>query len=321
MIKKIVKQIKKANKIVLFHHVNPDGDTLSSSYGLMRALQLRFPNKEIKWFADKERIRSQFSYIVENFNDTIDKVDESWTAIIGDNAVEDRIYGSEEFLKAGFKICFDHHTNIINFKHDLYWREPTLGASSVQAYYIAKALKVNFDSKTAISMLFGILTDTFNFVYSLNDTRPMEAATELMKFIERDELDNMYKQLRKRTQDDIAFQAFALSNYKVDDKVAFLKIKDSDLKKLKINVDQAARVNLIGNIEGIEIWMFMIEDKENKQIKISLRSLGAPVNEIANKFNGGGHIRASGIKITNDWKVADEVIKESKKQLKSYLQK
>lgn len=318
-IKKIVKLIKKSNKIALFHHVGPDGDTLSSSYGLMKALQLKFPNKEIKWLADKESIEKRFSFIVNDFNDTIESIDSSWTVIIGDNAVKERIYGEEEFMKGGIKICFDHHQNQINFEHDVYWQQSDLGASSVQAYEVAKALKVPFDSKTALAMIFGILTDTYNFTYSLNDTRPVRAAADLMEFIDKNEMDEMYKEYRKRTQKDIAFQAFALSNYKVQSGIAFLKITAADQKKLKMDAAQVSRVNTIGNIEGVDAWMFFVEDKENEMIRCSLRSIGFPVNLLANKFGGGGHIRASGIKLgLKDWATVDKIISTAKKDLKAY---
>ena len=317
--KQIVKILKKSNKIALFHHVGPDGDTLSSSYGLMRALKIKWPNKEIKWVAHKEKISPTFDFIVEDFNDAVKTIDASWTAVIGDNAVASRIFGEEEFMKAGTKIVFDHHQNNINFDHDLYWSEPTLGASSVQAVEIVKALNIMLDSKTAIALIFGILTDTFNFTYSLNDTWPVKAATWLMEFINKDDMDQMYKSYRKRTKKDVAFMAYALSNYKIDSGIAYLKITHKDQQKLKMTTSEVSRVNTIGNIEGIHAWMFFIEDKEEGFIRTSLRSVGFPVNKVAMKFDGGGHIRASGIKLPIDWKEVDKVIHESKKQLKFYL--
>ncbi len=317
--KNIAKIIKKSDRIVLFHHLKPDGDSLSSSYGLMKAIQAKYPKKEVKWVADIEFIKNNFNFLINDFSDVIEKVDHTYTAIVGDNAVKERIFGFEEYEKAGIKICFDHHRNKIDFDHDYYWQDCTLGASSVQAYNIASALKVPFNDHIAISMIFGILTDTYNFTYSLNDTRPVKAAMDLMKHIDKDTMDNMYKEYRKRTQSDITFQAFALSNYKVDSGIAYLKITSASQKKLNLTSDQVSRVNTIGNIEGIHAWMFLIEDKENDMIRVSMRSLGLPVNEICKVFGGGGHIRASGIKLARDWKVANKVIKEAKKQLSEFL--
>ncbi len=60
MLKKITKLIQQNDKIALFHHINPDGDTLSSSYGLALALKEAFPKKEIKVVANEKELFSFF---------------------------------------------------------------------------------------------------------------------------------------------------------------------------------------------------------------------------------------------------------------------
>ena len=45
------------------------------------------------------------------------------------------------------------------------------------------------------------------------------------------------------------------------------------------------------------VWTFVVEDKRNDQIKVSIRSRGPVINAIANKYNGGGHKLASGCRI------------------------
>ena len=316
--KEIAKLIKKHNKIILFHHKKPDGDSISCSYGLMKAIQKKYPNKEVKWHADKEYIKEYQSNIVKDFKDNVNDINDEWLAIIGDAAINERIYGLELFEKAGTKISFDHHQNDPNMKFDYYWQEKTLGASSVQAYHIAKALKFKFNEEIAISLLIGILTDTFNFMYSLADRRPIDAAKDLLQYISNDRIDSFYQYIKRRKQEDVKFHSFVLSNYKSEKNVAFLYMKDSDLKKMKLNINDVSKVNLLANIENIYVWMFIIEDKENKCIKISLRSLGVDVNKIANKFDGGGHVRASGIKLDLDWTLPPKVIKEAQKEIAKY---
>ena len=51
------------------------------------------------------------------------------------------------------------------------------------------------------------------------------------------------------------------------------------------------------------VWAFVVNDKRNDQIKISIRSRGPVINTIANKYNGGGHKLASGCRL----KTEDEV--------------
>ncbi len=322
-IKLIAKKIKESKKIVLFHHIMADGDSISCSYGLLKSLKSKFPKKIIKWVAEIDFLKERFKFLNIDFKDVISgkEIDKTWTGIIGDNAILERIYGSEFFQKTGYKICFDHHKNKINFKANIFYQDSTLGASSIQAYYIAKELNVKYNSKNAILALFGILTDTGFFKYSLNDYRPLEIASQLLKKIENNELDELYKSMNKKTQKDLNIQKFTLNNYKLKNGVAYLKWKHKDQQKLNIKPEDCAKVNLISNIENSGAWIFFIEYKEKNFIRIEFRSSGLPVNEIAKKFGGGGHQRASGAKINIDWNLTNKIIEETQKQLKIYNKK
>ena len=46
-IARVFDEVEKADSIVLFGHVNPDGDCLGSVYGMKRALKELFPQKKV----------------------------------------------------------------------------------------------------------------------------------------------------------------------------------------------------------------------------------------------------------------------------------
>jgi phosphoesterase RecJ-like protein len=127
--------------------------------------------------------------------------------------------------------------------------------------------------------------------------------------------------MNKKTQKDLNIQKFTLNNYKLKNGVAYLKWKHKDQQKLNIKPEDCAKVNLISNIENSGAWIFFIEYKEKNFIRIEFRSSGLPVNEIAKKFGGGGHQRASGAKINIDWNLTNKIIEETQKQLKIYNKK
>ena len=98
----IAKAIEKADKIVLFHHIRPDGDSISCSYGMLKNLQNKFPKKTIKWVADQEYIEDNLKFLNIDFSKDLassEEIDSSWMGIIGDNAVLERTYGFEIFSK------------------------------------------------------------------------------------------------------------------------------------------------------------------------------------------------------------------------------
>lgn len=315
---KIAKRLKKANKIVFFHHIRPDGDAVSSSYALMKAMQEKFPEKIVKWVPDKEYLSERFSYLNLDFDSAIENIDKSWLAVIGDNAVLDRIYKHELFQKAGKFICFDHHPNKLDFHSDIYWQQADYGASAMQSYQIAKALKIKFNSQLALLFVFGILTDTNNFQYSLADHRPLVHAAELFKYINNDELSHVYKSMKTKHPKDILIQSWVLNNFKHEKDITYCVITKDVQKKLKLLPHECARVNLISNINNSEAWLFFIEDEDNNHIKIEFRSHKVSVNEIAMKYGGGGHQKAAGATIPIDWKIVKKVIVDVQKLIKEH---
>ena len=62
-------------------------------------------------------------------------------------------------------------------------------------------------------------------------------------------------------------------------------------------------------VKGVEIGVSICEEKAN-EFKVSLRSRGRDVNEIAGVFGGGGHIYAAGCRISGKKEdVIDKILK------------
>ena len=321
IIQNIANAIKQSDKIVLFHHVRADGDTVSCSYGLLKALQSKFPEKTIKWVADQKYLSTNFWYLNIDFNDAIDgsEVDESWTSIMGDSAVKARINGWDVYKKAGVKICFDHHNSQIDFEADFYWREPNYVASALQAVQILDALEINRNSRIACLSLVGILTDSNFFHYSLNQHLPLQIAAQLMKDIKKQDLENMYTEMSQRTPTEIKTTAYALQNYVAKDEVAYIHWTDDLINEYNTSADQVADPGVIANIKDIGIWISFTDYKDGNFTRLELRSNGCPVDKIATKFGGGGHTQAAGASLTyQSQAMIDKVVQEAIKQYQAY---
>lgn len=311
--KEIKELIEKHNKIAIFHHTLPDGDSMSSSYALLRAIQQTYPDKEVVWLADKEYIKKRFWYLDFNdFKDTVDTLDDSYLTIVGDVSGKDRIYKYEEFAKGKEKIVFDHHKNGPTAEYDLYWHEPTWPASAIQSYFIAKEFVKDWNEELSLLFYFGIMTDTGRFSYSLANPLPLEISAELLKNVSNERISDLYISMDQKTEKSLKFHGWVLNNFKIEDGVAYVKVTTEDQEKLGVTPDDCARPNLIGNIKDVKVWILFIDYPES--VRVEFRSTGTPVNEIATQFNGGGHLRAAGCRIENMSR-ADEVIKATKEAL------
>lgn len=300
-IKQIIQHIIKAPKIALFHHINPDGDSLSSSYGLLLAIKKKFPKKLVVMVGDKEAIKNSFGFLNINYDFFQEKIDNSFLAIIGDTSVSHRIEKYQEFQKAQFKICFDHHQSDTNVKYDIFWKDATYPASAMQAFEIVEHLKVALDQQISLFLAVGILTDTNNFTFSLSNFLAPLYYSKLLKNISHETINHFFNNLRNRTIQDVKLQQEILNNIKFYGKVAYVVFNKNKVNKFP-QIEQKNMVNLIGNIENFSIWVMFIynENSANNQPlwDIHFRSNGPHVSQVAIELGGGGHYRAAGAKIS-----------------------
>ena len=121
---------------------------------------------------------------------------------------------------------------------------------------------------------------------------------------------------------EIKFQSFLTNNMIVTENgLAYMKITDEMLKEY--NVDTATSGNLITNfnyIDEVIVWVTFTEDIQNENIRVSIRSRGPIINEVASHFGGGGHIYASGAKLKSFDEI-DSFIKELDKVCEDYNNK
>lgn len=104
----------------------------------------------------------------------------------------------------------------------------------------------------------------------------------------------------KRSQTDLKFLGYIYENYKVTNNgVAYLKIPFEVSKSFNIQpMDTARRINTLADTEGIVNFLFFAEN-EDGHISSEFRSNNTPVNDIAFKFGGGGHMLAAGASLEN----------------------
>jgi phosphoesterase RecJ-like protein len=67
------------------------------------------------------------------------------------------------------------------------------------------------------------------------------------------------------------------------------------------------------------VWATITEDVKNNQFRVSIRSRGPEINEIAEKHHGGGHKYASGVK-AKTLEEAMDIMKDLDQELALYTQ-
>ena len=105
--------------------------------------------------------------------------------------------------------------------------------------------------------------------------------------------------------DDIKIINFIYSKYQLSPKgVAYYSVSKEDLHELGIEREKVkAFVNLFAGYEEIKAWVQFSEDEtatDEYKWRVSIRSRGIKINQVAAAHNGGGHDNAAGAKTVNE---------------------
>lgn len=302
--KKIYKEIKKYNEIVITRHIGADPDALGSQFALKEIIQNKFPNKKVYAIGNPS---NRFKFM-----GSLDKLEEieknNALLIVLDTPDIKRIDGINinEYPNI---IKIDHHPIVDKFaKIELIDDTASSTCQLILEFIFQNNLKLT--DSIAEKIYAGIVSDTGRFMHSYTSQRTFELVTKLLKKTNLN-FTPLYGQLYKRPLPEIRFQGYIYQNMEITDNgVAYIKITEDLLKEYE--VDSASAGNIISElnfIDGILIWIFLTEDKKSNLIRANIRSRGPVINEIASVYGGGGHKLASGARLTS-WSQADNLIKD-----------
>lgn len=302
----IITLAKEAKHVVITSHKSPDGDSIGSSLGLYRFLKTIGVNAQIchpdpcpnflEWAKHSDVITDFDNHPEEitsalNNADLIFSLDYNGAGRLGDEM------GEVLSNASGKKVMIDHHLNPEDI-FDVSVSHPEVGSTSQLIFELIEA-SGNLDKITAemVEPLYlGIMTDTGSFRFDSVDARTHEIIAKMLA------TGLNHTAVHENTFDGNRVDKLKLRGYAIAEKLelipefktAVVSLTDAEMQRFNfIKGDTEGLVNIALSVEGVEMAAFFAE-KDGK-IKISFRSKGPAVNEIASDhFQGGGHKFAAG---------------------------
>ena len=312
--KQIYKKIKKADTIIIARHVGPDPDALGSSLGLKQIINDNFPDKKVYAIgspASKFKYIGQLDKLPENLNNPL--------LIVTDTPDHKRVDGLDP-RKISNSIKIDHHP-YVETMCQIEWIDDTASSASQMILELAFKTGMKITTTAAEKLYIGLIADTNRFMFSYTNSKTFAIASKLLQTTNID-ITKIYNELYLRPYKEIKFQGYMAQNYQItDNKVGYLIIHDETLKKY--NVDAATPGNMINSFNHINemlVWVTATEDKELGSFRISIRSRGPIINEVAAHHGGGGHIYASGTRLKTEAEI-QSLIQELDETSKKYIEK
>ena len=313
MFKRIYKEIKKYNKIVIARHIGVDPDAMASQIGLRDAIKLTFPEKEVLAVGTGS---AKFKYI-----GNLDKFESGKDAllIVVDTPDLRRvdIPSVDDFA---MKIKIDHHPFIEKFC-DIEYIDDTASSAAEILMRMLMETKLECNREIAKTLFIGLVSDSNRFLFNSCTPETFNLVSyylDTYKF----NMNETYQQMYLRPLKEVVFEGYIASHLeKTKNGVLYIKITDDIINEY--GVDSAAAGNMVNNFNFIEeglVWMTITEDVKNEYIRVSMRSRGPVINHIAEKYNGGGHKFASGAKVKS-FDEAMKIVKDLDKVVKEYKDK
>ncbi|MFA6430956.1 MAG: bifunctional oligoribonuclease/PAP phosphatase NrnA [Candidatus Margulisiibacteriota bacterium] len=312
---KIKELLKTAKTILVASHVDPDGDSIGSMLAIGLFMEKQGKNATL-FSADGVpkvyRFLSGSEKVVKNIPtgkifDIAFVIDSSDISRIGSN-VELR-----DIAKTIVNI--DHHPDNTNFG-DINCVKPTSSTAEIIFGCIKEFMPV-IDKGIAENLYTAIITDTGNFRYENTSKTTMLIAAELLETgISTHEITSRIYDVKSIPSVKICAMSLLNLKFAAENKIAWTIVDKKMLTDAGARIeDTIGIVDIIRSIDGVEVAILFRE--ENGRVKVNLRSKNkANVSEIAKRFGGGGHHKASGIAMDDSISQAEKlVINEAIKQL------
>lgn len=288
----IIQSIRAAQKILIFTHMNMDGDAAGSSCALCRSLRLMgkdcFVLLEDKCpdylqFLDGGCFVTEAPWMPE-LSIAVDCGD--------DSRIEKR---KEIFHAAPWTICIDHHMKTGPFAQ-MEAIDPTEPAAGSLVFDLLQTMDAPIDRQVAEGLYVAIATDTGSFRHGNTTPQAHRDAAKLYAYgIDAAALCNAVWGSYPLAQLKLEALAVDRAILFADGKAAISWCTLEDLERLGAMSEHTEMcIDRLRSIAGVEAAAFL-KEKEDGSYKVSLRSKSyANMNAVARAFDGGGHLRASG---------------------------
>ena len=313
---KILEKIKEFNTIIIHGHGRPDGDCIGSQYGLYHILKASFPNKNIYVTGEV----SEYVSFVGRPTLVDDNLFKDALSICVDCSRKDRL-SDGRIDNAKYTIKIDHHPAEDQYAmYNYVDTDAPACAQIIMEFYLKFKNELKITKEAATALYVGISTDTGRFKFDSVTAKTFNIAAELLNCgVDIAYVDN---HLSVESLESLKLKGWCLSNFKMTENgFAYIIMNRATIEEFGVSdEDAAAQVSTISTIDTAPVWAIFVEYPGN-EIRIRLRSRGPVINELAGKYEGGGHPKAAGAKLPK-WedlekfvKDADDLVKEYKKSL------
>ena len=290
------KALRRAKKVTIVSHVNPDGDTLGCLLAL--GLALMQEDKKVTLLCH-DAVPTRFQYLPGS--ELVNPVSrEKPDVAVAVDCGSPKQLGSvgPAFFKAPCTIQIDHHDFGDAFGK-IQVLDPEASAVGEIVYELLRALKTEITPAIATCLLTSIIIDTGAFRFSNIRAKTFDICGRLVKKgVDVQRLLEEAYWVKSRSMALLSGHAVSKAQFSKDGAVAWTTVSRQDMFSYGAGLSDADSVtDDLRAIEGVKVAaLFRETDKGN--LRVSLRSKkGINVALVAKQFGGGGHHSSAGCSV------------------------
>ena len=299
MLSQVVELIENKQKFGITTHIKPDGDGVGSSLGLCWLLRSLGKSAEVV-------VRGEVPLAYRSLPGAdeirdIQKIDTDYDAVFViecSDVQRPGIIGLDE----QFTVNIDHHATSEHFG-TVNWIDSTASAVGEMIYNLVKAIGGRVTREIAECVYMALVTDTGSFHFSNTTDRTLKVASELIKAgakpaVISEAVYNNYPWSRIELMRQVLGTVRRDETGRVASMRQTLKMRE---QAGAVDGDNNGFVNIPLAAREILACVYMREVGENVY-RVSLRSKGdINVAKVAERWDGGGHRNAAGLRIEGEW--------------------
>lgn len=289
----ILEKIREYRRIMLFRHIRCDGDCVGATKGLKEILKSTWPEKEV--FLIDTQHSDYLAFLGADDEPVPDEMYADALAIVLDTGTSDRI-SNPKYALCREIVKIDHHIPKDAYG-DYEWVEEHRSSccEMIVDFYTTLRDELILNSRAATFLYTGMVTDSGRFRFREVSGDTMRCAAVLLD--QGIDTERLYAYLYLEDFDYLKFKAYVYQAMKVTEHgVAYLYISKAMREKFGLTLEAASSaISFMDSIRGCLCWIAFIEnDDEPQSIRVRLRSRFVSVNEIGERWRGGGHACACG---------------------------
>lgn len=312
--KQILDKIESYGTIIVSRHIRPDGDAIGSTKGFVKILRDTYPDKKIYLVNDDY---SDYLAFLGGEDSVSDEIYGGALLIVIDTGTEDRI-SNKNYKNAKEIIKIDHHIDDKPFG-DISWVEDfrSSACEMIADFYFTFKDRLKISKEAATYIYLGMVTDSGRFRYEGVNGDTMRLAGALLDI--GVDTEKLFANLYVDEIETLKLKSFVYDNIKITKNgVAYIYMSEKIQKKFNLTLEAASDVvSELSAIRGSLIWIAFIDNKAKNSIRVRLRSRFLGVNELGNKYHGGGHKMAAGATVYSE-KEMKALIDDADKLLGEY---